>query len=301
MVSSICVFLGSEKKMEYITVIVLGILFLALAWFAILIFSEKNNRETPHASTGEDGMGAPSLESPPDELGRYQQLMGEYAIMLKKLRKKIQAMEEPSGPPFDDLSLDSPDFLEKTPENTPTPPQKQDLSPSPVTPPVFPMDLTDKLADTQIENVSLRRDLMDQELRTKKLEEEVHMLKKTINRYEEQLERYRDMVRGSEGKFTIINKHNYRLCGKNPETGELEYRLIKLPPDFNPFNPTHITPEGMEIFEEHHLEIPTRLGDIIRKEYSQGEPSDYPPYWPKTSQTRGTDEPIKWEINHQKN
>ncbi len=244
-------------------------------------------------------MGAPSLDPPPDELDRYQQLMGEYAIMLKKLRKKIQAMEEPPGYPPDD-SMDSPDFLEKTPENTPPSPQKQDLAPPPATPPVFPMDLTDKLADTQIENVTLRRELMDYELRTRKLEEEVHILKKTITRYEEQLERYRDMVRGSEGKFTIINKHNYRLCGKNPESGELEYRLIKLPPDFNPFNPTHITPEGIEIFEEHHLEIPTRLGDIIRREYSHGEPSDYSPYWPKTSPARGTDEPVQWEINHQK-
>jgi len=286
--------------MDSITVIVLGILFLGLAWFAILIFSEKNNRETPHASNGEDGMGAPSLEAPPDELGGYQQLMGEYAIMLKKLRKKIQVMEEPLGSPLDDLSMDSPDFLEKTPENTPIPSQKQDLAPPPVTPPVSPRDITDTLADTKIENVSLRRELMDYELRTKKLEEEVHTLKKTITHYEEQLERYRDMVRGSQGKFTIINKHNYRLCGKNPESGELEYRLIKLPPDFNPFNPTHITPEGIEIFEEHHLEIPTRLGDIIRREYSQGEPSDYPPYWPKTSETRETDEPIHWEINHQK-
>lgn len=286
--------------MDSITVIVLGILFLGLAWFAILIFSEKNNRETTHVSNGEDGMGPPSLESPPDELGRYQQLMGEYAIMLKKLRKKIQVMEEPPGCPLDDLSMDSPDFLEKTPENTPTPSQKQDLAPPPSPSPVFPMDLTDKLADTKIENVSLRRELMDQELRTKKLEEEVDILKKTISRYEEQLERYRDMVRGSDGKFTIIDKHNYRLCGKNPETGELEYRLIKLPPDFNPFDPTHITPEGIEIFEKHHLEIPTRLGDIIRKEYSQEEPSEYPPYWPKTSQTPGTDDPIKWEINHQK-
>ena len=283
--------------MDSLTVIVLGILFLGLAWFAVLIFSEKNNRETSSASNGEDGMGTPALESPPDELAGYQQLMGEYAIMLKKLRKKIQVMEEPPGFPPDDVFMDSPDFLEKTP----TSPHKQDPPASPVTPPVFPTDLTDKLADTQIENVSLRRELMDYELRAKKLEEEVHTLKQTITRHEEHLERYRDMVRGSEGKFTIINKHNYRLCGKNPESGELEYRLIKLPPDFDPFNPTHITPEGIEIFEEHHLEIPTRLGDIIRREYSQGgEPSDYPPYWPKTSHTQGSDEPIHWEINHQK-
>jgi len=286
--------------MDSITVIVLGILFLGLAWFAIVIFSEKNNKVTSPVSNDEDDMGTPPLESPPDELGRYQQLMGEYAIMLKKLRKQIQVMEEPQGSPPDDLSMDIPDFLEKTPENTPTLPQKQDLAPPPVSPPVYPIDITDKLADTKIENVSLRRELINYELRTKKLEDEMHTLKKTIARYEEQLERYRDMVRGTQGKYTIINKHNYRLCGKNPESGELEYRLIKLPPDFNPFNPTTITPEGMEIFEEHHLEIPTRLGDIIRREYSQAEPSDYPPYWPKTSEVRGTDEPIPWEINHQK-
>ena len=145
----------------------------------------------------------------------------------------------------------------------------------------------------------MKRELREFELRTQRLEEEVNTLKKTITHYEEQLGRYRDMVRGSQGNFTIINKHNYRLCSKNPETGELEYRLIKLPPDFNPFNPSHITPEGIEIFEEYHLEIPTRLGDIIRREYSHEEVTDYTtPPWPKTLEEQGTDEPVKWEIKH---
>ena len=287
--------------MDSVTIIVLGILFVVLAWFAILIFSEKNSRETPRETSTEDDSGIPPLDSPPDELGMYHQLMGEYAIMLKKLRKKIQAMEEPSITPINEQNITNLDLLEKIQGDTHINPETDTLVP-PTIPPYDSLgNTTEKLADIQIENVTLKRDLTEFEMRTKRLEDEVDTLKKTINHYEEQLGRYRDMVRGSQGNFTIINKHNYRLCSKNPESGELEYRLIKLPPDFNPFNPSHITPEGIEIFEDHNLEIPTRLGDIIRKEYSHEDPGDYTaPYWPKAPETHETDEPIKWEIKQNK-
>ena len=137
------------------------------------------------------------------------------------------------------------------------------------------------------------------ELAAQRLENEVSALKETLKNNEQNIQHYRGMIRGLQGNFTVINRYNYRLCVKNPGTGEWEYRLIKLPSDFDPFNPSNITPDGIEVFEDFSVEVPTRLGDIIRKEFTRDEIEEYPPYWPATTSTE-KDEHIQWQFKREK-
>ena len=94
------------------------------------------------------------------------------------------------------------------------------------------------------------------------LENEIKELKNSINYY-------RDLVSKLQGSYTVLNKYNYRVCIRDIETGEYKYELVKLPPDFDPFNPTYITRDGIEVYEEYGIRIPTKLGDIIREEFKK--------------------------------
>ena len=296
--------------MDSLTIIILGILFLVLAWFAILIFRERGQQESEAASSRGDDGDLPPLDPGADEMGMYHQLMGEYADMLKKLRERVRALDDPevSPPQVPAIPTLSPDDLslgaEPVREKCVTPPLTRDgdpqFTPGSRAPQVDHLSPVDHLTDMKIENIDLQRKLAETELRTQRLEEEVATLTATIAQHEKNVRHYRDMIRGLQGNFTVLNKYNYRLCAKNPGTGEWEYRLIKLPPDFDPFSPTTITADGIEIFEDYSLEVPTRLGDIIRREVSRGDTGEYPPYWVPAPEMGGKEDHIQWEIKRGK-
>ena len=220
--------------------------------------------------------------------------MDEYAEMLKKLRKKIQVMEEPEAPVPDTPKIPGLDNMDEKKDVSPKVPT---MGPQGEIPRVPPDLMVDTLTDIRLENSELRHELTDYKIRIDHLGDEVHSLREALANQEHHIQHYRDMIQGLKGNCTVINKYNYRFCAKNPETGEWEYRLIKLPPDFDPFNPSTITPDGREIFEEYSLEVPTRLGDIIRREFSQEEMGEYTtPYWSPAPAAAPHDENTPWEI-----
>ncbi|MGC9554844.1 MAG: hypothetical protein ACP5EK_05990, partial [Thermoplasmatota archaeon] len=110
------------------------------------------------------------------------------------------------------------------------------------------------------ENEELRQKLDHHMKKVGELEQEMEELKSGLHYY-------RDMVNKLQGSYTVINKYNYRTCIRDPTSGEFHYELVKFPPDFDPFNPTYITRDGMEIYENYGIKIPTKLGDIVREEF----------------------------------
>jgi len=119
---------------------------------------------------------------------------------------------------------------------------------------------SEKEASLRYENMKLREKLDEHVEKVAKLEKEVEELKSGLNYY-------RDIVNKLQGSYTVINKYNYRTCIRDPDTGEFQYELVKFPLDFDPFNPTYITKDGMEIYERFGIKIPTKLGDIVREEF----------------------------------
>ncbi|MBC7129430.1 MAG: hypothetical protein H5T45_06880 [Thermoplasmatales archaeon] len=112
------------------------------------------------------------------------------------------------------------------------------------------------------ENEKLLQELESHKKKIGELENEIKELKNSINYY-------RDLVSKLQGSYTVLNKYNYRVCIRDIETGEYKYELVKLPHDFDPFNPTYITRDGIEVYEEYGIRIPTKLGDIIREEFKK--------------------------------
>jgi len=112
------------------------------------------------------------------------------------------------------------------------------------------------------EDENLKRELEEYKGKVKKLEKELEEMRNN-------LDYYRLMLNRLQGRYTVINKYNYRMCIRDPSTGEYHYELVKLPPDFDPFNPSYITKDGMEVYEDYGITIPTKLGDIIRQEFKK--------------------------------
>ena len=127
------------------------------------------------------------------------------------------------------------------------------------------------------ENKQLRQKLQDHTQRVTELQQEIDEMKNGLHYY-------RDIINKLQGSYTVINKYNYRTCIRDPSTGEFHYELVKFPPDFDPFNPTYISKDGMEIYERFGIKIPTKLGDIIRDEFKKEVE-----YW-------GDDTGIDWEL-----
>jgi len=220
---------------DNVTASILIILSFLLIWIGIMIFTTKPEEEQEEERKEEKMMNNN------DEVEKYKRMIAELEEKIKKLEEK----------PSNDRLLDWLSDLRRENEF-----------------------LKMKLAHLEgsrtsyegealkYENERLRRELQEYRHKVERLENEIRELKNSIIYY-------REMVSRLQGNYTVLNKYNYRICIRNPETGEYEYQLIKLPPDFDPFNPSYITKDGMEVFEEYGIKIPTKLGDIIRNEFKK--------------------------------
>jgi len=291
--------------MDFTTLTILAILSFILAWFGIMIFTtaSKDEEESgepqqqvnaatlptpqPHLVTQQPVPQvmmhplAPTamLPEPPvakvakidvpeprreDEVAMYRELVDKYGSMVLQLKKKIEVLENTTG--YAGVSNDTLiDWIsELRRENKYLKAQVldkggEDMEYTPSTDGESESEAPSRL---RAENEQLRHKLEDHTRRVTDLEQEINEMKSGL-RY------YRDMVNKLQGSYTVINRFSYRTCIRNPDTGEFHYELIKFPPDFDPFNPTYITQEGMEIFENYGIKIPTALGDIVREEFKK--------------------------------
>ena len=231
---------------DNITITILILLSFLLVWIGIMIFTTKPEEEeleegvdaNTEAKTQKEEVIETQEES---ELEKYKKIIAELEEKLKKLEEK----------PANDKLLDWLTELRRENEFL-----KMKVAHLEGGQTIYGEEAL------RYENERLRRELDEYKRRVEALENEIKELKNSINYY-------RDLVSKLQGSYTVLNKYNYRICIRNPETGEYEYQLIKLPPDFDPFNPTYITREGMEVYEEYGLRIPTKLGDIIREEFKK--------------------------------
>ncbi len=230
--------------LDNITVTVIILLSFLLVWIGIMIFTTKPEEEEEEEMLMEEGEKENNQQDVKEmensEMDRYKQRVAE-------LEEKLRRMEERA--PTSEKLFDWLTELRRENEF-----------------------LKMKVAHLEgggfggdalkYENEKLRRDIEDYKARVEQLENEMKELKNSINYY-------RDLVSKLQGNYTVLNKYNYRICIRNPETGEYEYQLVKLPQEFDPFNPTYITRDGMEVYEEYGIRIPTKLGDIIREEFKK--------------------------------
>lgn len=189
------------------------------------------------------------------EVEKYRDLAEKYSNIILQLRKRIETLENPRGVSNGKL-LDW--ITELKNENNLLRARVAALEEGKIG------ALYERKATRQselfYENTKLGEEL-------EKHKEKVARLEKEINELKNDLNYYRDIVNKLQGSYTVINKCNYRMCVRDAKTGEYHYELVKLPPDFDPFNPTYISKDGMEIYERHGIKIPTKLGDIIREEF----------------------------------
>ncbi len=230
--------------LDNITVTILVLLSFLLVWIGIMIFTtkpeEEEEVEEAEKVVEKESVKEMEMERENNELKKYKQMIAE-------LEEKLRRMEERA--PTSEKLFDWLTELRRENEF-----------------------LKMKIAHLEgggfsgdalkYENEKLKRELEEYKARVEAMEKEVKELKNSINYY-------RDLVSKLQGSYTVLNKYNYRICIRNPETGEYEYQLIKLPQDFDPFNPTYITRDGMEVYEEYGIRIPTKLGDIIREEFKK--------------------------------
>ncbi len=232
---------------DNITITILILLSFLLVWIGIMIFTTKPEEEEEIVESKAEATGEAAeekegvVEMEQSELEKYKKIVAELEEKLKRLEER----------PTNDKLLEWLTDLRRENEF-----------------------LRMKIAHLEgargiygeeslrIENEKLRREIEDYKRRVEALENEVRELKSSLNYY-------RDLVSRLQGSYTVLNKYNYRICIRNPETGEYEYQLVKLPPDFDPFNPTYITKDGWEVYEEYGIRIPTKLGDIIREEFKK--------------------------------
>ncbi len=217
---------------DNVTASILIILSFLLIWIGIMVFTTKPEEEEELKEEGKE-------ITKNEEIEKYKRIIAE-------LEEKIKRLEEK---PSNDRLLDWLNDLRR--ENDYLKMKLAHLEGGR-------MNFEEEAL--KYENEKLKRQLQDYKNRIEKLENEIKELKNS-------LVYYRDMVSKLQGNYTVLNKYNYRICIRNPDTGEYEYQLIKLPPDFDPFNPTYITRDGIEVFEEYGIKIPTKLGDIIRNEF----------------------------------
>lgn len=278
--------------MDFTTLTILAILSFVLAWFGIMIFT-TNPKEEEEAATVANANGQAKVEAPvtPEihvinedsgikkvakiaetagnnsgaatslmaDINIYRELVEKYSNTIAQLRQKIDMLENPkssSGIPNDKLI----DWItELRNENKYLKAQLSKLEGDNMA--YENSDFSsEKEASLKYENMKLREKLDEHVEKVAKLEKEVEELKSGLNYY-------RDIVNKLQGSYTVINKYNYRTCIRDPDTGEFQYELVKFPLDFDPFNPTYITKDGMEIYERFGIKIPTKLGDIVREEF----------------------------------
>lgn len=278
--------------MDFTTLTILAILSFVLAWFGIMIFT-TNPKEEEEVATIANANGQAKVEAPvtPEihvinedsgikkvakiaetagnnsgaatslmaDINIYRELVEKYSNTIAQLRQKIDMLENPkssSGIPNDKLI----DWItELRNENKYLKAQLSKLEGDNMA--YENSDFSsEKEASLKYENMKLREKLDEHVEKVAKLEKEVEELKSGLNYY-------RDIVNKLQGSYTVINKYNYRTCIRDPDTGEFQYELVKFPLDFDPFNPTYITKDGMEIYERFGIKIPTKLGDIVREEF----------------------------------
>jgi len=232
--------------LDNITVTILVLLSFLLVWIGIMIFTTKPEEEE---ETIEEAERIVEKEEDVKEMEREKESneLEKYRHIIAQLEEKLKRMEERA--PTSEKLFDWLTELRRENEF-----------------------LKMKIAHLEgggfsgdalkYENERLKREVEEYKAKVEQLEREVKELKNSINYY-------RDLVSKLQGSYTVLNKYNYRICIRNPETGEYEYQLVKLPPDFDPFNPTYITRDGMEVYEEYGIRIPTKLGDIIREEFKK--------------------------------
>ncbi|MFO8132325.1 MAG: hypothetical protein R6U10_00080 [Thermoplasmatota archaeon] len=267
--------------MDFTTLTILAVLSFILAWFGIMIFTtetkegdeeEPSSRQPSQQPTGQENdrevqkvarvAESPAVqEASEDEVVMYQNMVEKYRGMVQQLRQKVERLEQTSSTSgmSNDQLIDWIADLRR--ENKYLKNKLTDLENEPV--PDMAMDASsDAIATLKQENEHLRERLENYRARVTQLEGEIEELKSDLHYY-------RDMVNKLQGNYTVINKYNYRACIRDPETGEFHYELVKFPPDFDPFNPTYISQDGTEIYEQYGIKIPTKLGDLVRKEFKK--------------------------------
>jgi hypothetical protein len=197
----------------------------------------------------------------------YRELVDKYSSMVLQLKKKIEVLENTSG--YAGVSNDKLiDWIsELRRENKYLKAQLNDHEDESMDDYSTEEGKKEPTSHLRAENNQLRQKIKNHTERVSALEQEIDEMKSGLHYY-------RDIVNKLQGSYTVINRYNYRMCIRDPTTGEFHYELVKFPPDFDPFNPTYITKEGMEIFENFGIKIPTKLGDIVREEFKKS-----PEYW----------------------
>ncbi len=265
--------------MDFTTLTILAVLSFVLAWFGIMIFTtetrddddkkkeprqaqqEPSGHETEQVQKVAHVAETPAVqEASEDEVVMYQNMVEKYRGMVQQLRQKVERLEQTSSTAgmSNDQLIDWIADLRR--ENKYLKNKLTELENEPV--PDVPETSSGTIATLKQENEHLRERLEKYRARVTQLEDEIEELKSDLHYY-------RDMVNKLQANFTVINKYNYRACIRDPETGEFCYELVKFPPDFDPFNPTYISEDGTEIYEQYGIKIPTKLGDLVRKEFKK--------------------------------
>lgn len=267
--------------MDFTTLTILAVLSFILAWFGIMIFTTETKGENEEEQSSQQASQEPAgqendaivqkvahvaeapvaAEASEDEVVMYQNMVEKYRSMVQQLRQKVERLEQTSSTSgmSNDQLIDWIADLRR--ENKYLKNKLMELENEPV--PHMVLDApSETIATLKQENEHLRERLENYRARVTQLEDEIEELKSDLHYY-------RDMVNKLQGNYTVINKYNYRACIRDPETGEFHYDLVKLPPDFDPFNPTYISQDGTEIYEQYGIKIPTKLGDLVREEFKK--------------------------------
>ncbi|KAA0002260.1 MAG: hypothetical protein FE044_03370 [Thermoplasmata archaeon] len=232
--------------MDGLTLTILVILSFLLVWLGIMIFTTKpEEEEEEQTQNSPQAQPQPQLQMQSQTQPEQQEntLIEQYERRIAELNEKIRNLEMK---PTNDTLLDWLADLRRENEFL-----KLKLA-----------QMNGSLQPFPKEDENLRKELEEYKERVKKLEMELEEMKSN-------LDYYRLMLNRLQGRYTVINKYNYRMCIRDPQTGEYHYELVKLPPDFDPFNPNYITRDGIEVYEEYGIRIPTKLGDIIRQEFKK--------------------------------
>jgi len=232
--------------MDGLTLTILVVLLFLLVWLGIMIFTTKPEDEKEENEVAVQSQ--PIQQSQPQTIQSMQpqiknlenELIASYERKIAELQEKIRSLEMK---PTNDKLIDWLADLRRENE-------------------FLKLKLAQMDGIQPREDENLKEELEKYKERVRKLEEEIKEMK-------DNLDYYRLMLNRLQGRYTVINKYNYRMCIRDPATGEYKYELVKLPPDFDPFNPSYITKDGMEVYEEYGIRIPTKLGDIIRQEFKK--------------------------------
>jgi regulator of replication initiation timing len=235
--------------MDNVTITILVLLSFLLVWVGVMIFTTKPEDEVVEEEKNVQAQPMQEVMEMPEQSNRSD--IATYKRIIAELEGRIRTMEEQPKPTTNDTLMSWLSELRRDNEML-----KMKISHLEGGRSFYESDAL------RYENEKLRRELDDHRVRVETLEHEVKDLKNSINYY-------RDIVSKLQGSYHVLNKHNYRTCIRDPETGEYEYQLIKLPQDFDPFNPTYITRDGTEVHEDFGIQIPTKLGDIIREEFKK--------------------------------